>query len=62
MVAHNMLARRRDLSQHAGDVLEGVDAFGLRRAGIVATGLRVVQHLGLAGQQPQPSVTGGHIM
>ena len=39
MVAHEVLAGRRDLREHARDVLEGVDALRLRRARVVVAAL-----------------------
>jgi hypothetical protein len=40
-----VLARRRDLGEDSGDVVEGVEALGLRGSGIVTGALGEVEHL-----------------
>ncbi len=52
MVAHEVLAGRGDLREHARDVLEGVDALRLRGARVVVAALGEVQHLAATGEQP----------
>jgi len=59
MVAHQMLARRRDLGQDPRDVFHGVDALGRRGGRVVAIALWEVQHLVSARQELQASQAHG---